>query len=287
MQVKAGEKQRKVLDWFDIYSDSSLSIACRGLNMKRIDIFSFYVLGTCVAPLKLLWDLDAETSKRLLSAAKAKLEELQKEQLEFLRILGPAIQKVIDQVNEAIKFLQGQDFTLRDETGHEVYYDLVRTVDDFQKVLKAASPSENTYLVDRIRGLSMRILIEAADENLSAATLGKIGNEARKYIVEAGRCLAFELPTAAGVHTMRAFEKVLRRYYSAVTKVEAGHTDIKRLLEILEKRPDADMNLLAVLDNIRNLHSNPLAHEVFLDTDEAVDLFYIANSAITAMARAL
>lgn len=43
--------------------------------------------------------------------------------------------------------------------------------------------------------------------------------------------------------------------------------------------------ILNILDQIRDLHRNPLAHEVFLEMDEAVELFDTAKSAITAMAR--
>jgi len=51
------------------------------------------------------------------------------------------------------------------------------------------------------------------------------------------------------------------------------------------KGATVDERTVSVLDQIRRLHRNPVAHDVFLDIDEAVDLFDIAKSAITAMVR--
>jgi hypothetical protein len=45
---------RKV-DWFAVYSHASgFSIPLRGLNMRRFNVFSFYKLGACLAPLDFL-----------------------------------------------------------------------------------------------------------------------------------------------------------------------------------------------------------------------------------------
>ena len=46
----------------------------------------------------------------------------------------------------------------------------------------------------------------------------------------------------------------------------------------------ADARVIAVLDHLRNLHRNPTMHpEEYLTIDEAVNLFGIANSAVSAM----
>jgi len=51
------------------------------------------------------------------------------------------------------------------------------------------------------------------------------------------------------------------------------------------KGAGADEKTVAVLDQIRSLHRNPLMHpEVFLTADEGLRLFDIAKSAISAMA---
>ncbi len=89
------------------------------------------------------------------------------------------------------------------------------------------------------------------------------------------------------IHMMRAFEKVFRRFYKASTGKDAGTTDIYKLIKDLRDHSAVDPKILNVLDQLRDLHRNPLAHEVFLSIDEAIDVFDIAKSAITAMARTL
>jgi len=84
---------------------------------------------------------------------------------------------------------------------------------------------------------------------------------------------------------MRAFEKVLRHFYKVSTGKESGTTGIFKLINDLRGHSDVDPKILNILDQIRDLHRNPLAHEVFLEMDEAVELFDTAKSAITAMAR--
>jgi hypothetical protein len=231
--------------------------------------------------------MDGFDTYNVLSAADKRLAALQEEELEFLKVLRPAIEALRGHIGDALRVSDHGNSTLRVDGGGDLEGNLAKSLRKFEELFENVTPAEFTYLVQQVRGFSTPTLVQGADETLSAVTLGKIGDEARKDIVEAGRCLAFEVPTAAGVHIMRGWEKVFRKYYKAVTGREAGIRDIHKLLEDLKKLPNADTKTLGVIDQIRDLHRNPLAHEVFLDTDEAVDLFYIANSAITAMARAL
>jgi hypothetical protein len=102
-------------------------------------------------------------------------------------------------------------------------------------------------------------------------------------IRQAGRCLAFELPTAAGFHIMRATESILRDYYVAhVGKKPKTRNWGKYIADL--KTSSANPKTVAVLDQIRTLHRNPTIHpEVVLSGSEAQTLFGIAQSAITAM----
>jgi hypothetical protein len=217
-------------------------------------------------------------------AAKASLQSFKDEDLALLDAMEKPIKELQALIDEALGLLKNGG-TIRVEGGTERL--LNQSVKDFEKILEAEAPTEHTYLVEQIRGFSIPILIAAADKNLAPSTLAVIGDEARKDIREAGRCLAFELPTASGVHMMRAFERVFRRFYKTSRGKEAGNTDIFKLIQDLRDHSAADPKILNVLDQIRDLHRNPLAHNVFLNADEAADLFDIAKSAIAAMARVL
>jgi hypothetical protein len=65
---------------------------------------------------------------------------------------------------------------------------------------------------------STAALIANAENALVAEVIAAISEHAKRDLNEAGRCLAFELPTASGYHGLRAVEKVLREYYGAMSQ---------------------------------------------------------------------
>lgn len=104
---------------------------------------------------------------------------------------------------------------------------------------------------------------------------------------EAGKALAFELFTACGFHTFRVVESVLRRYYQS----KSGEKDLpepKRsiggILSSMKKEEIGDPFVMAALQQIKDLHRNPLAHpQVSLNSEEAISLIGMAHSVITFM----
>jgi len=98
--------------------------------------------------------------------------------------------------------------------------------------------------------------------------------------------LAFELATAAGFHTMRAVEAVLRDYWTLVKKPALGTKPPEMAQCINELRASGeDVKLMDILDHVRDLHRNTLMHpQAFLQMTEALRLFDISKSVISAMA---
>jgi hypothetical protein len=133
--------------------------------------------------------------------------------------------------------------------------------------------------------LNTNILIEDATRIFSNETRKMLSGAATRDIAEAGRCLAFELPTAAAFHLTRAAESVIREYYGLIVgtlpKVKQRNWGayIKKLRE-----HGADQRILAALDQIKDLHRNPILHpELQLELDEAISLVGIIESAISSM----
>jgi hypothetical protein len=157
-------------------------------------------------------------------------------------------------------------------------------LDNFETVLNAELQKHLTYLVSQIGGLSMPLLVNKAEVNLPEDALPVIPDSVKKDFREAGRCLAFEVPTAAGFHAMRATEAVLRIYYKLVTGNEPDRIDWGTCTQEL-KKGKANQKIVQVLDQIRDLHRNPLMHpQDFLTMKEAIRLFDIAKSAIGSLA---
>ncbi len=131
---------------------------------------------------------------------------------------------------------------------------------------------------------STRALVNDASV-VFGALRSKLPQQALDDTMQAGRCLAFELSTAAGFHIARATEAVLKDYRllfcgsSPVSKRDWGHA-----IDALEKSPETDKRVVNALNQLRTLHRNPLIHpEETLTVVEAQSLWALCCSAIQAM----
>lgn len=106
---------------------------------------------------------------------------------------------------------------------------------------------------------------------------------------EAGKCIAFERPTAAAFHLLRGTESMLRRFYcNHVKRNRVDPLMWGNMVESLRKRrhPPA-IALLDNLDNIRRSYRNPTQHpEKIYDIQEVQDLFGLCVDVVTRMAGA-
>jgi hypothetical protein len=180
------------------------------------------------------------------------------------------------------------DFNLK--IGEYQVTNLVQSVKDFEIVLANELPGLDTYHVSPIGIYSTPALIEHAElailEGLSEDCQAVVSENAKRDFNQAGRCLAFELATAAGFHTMRSVEAVLRGYWALLKKPASG-TKLPEMAQCINelRASGEDPKLMDILDHIRDLHRNTLMHpEAFLQMTEALRLFDIAKSAISAMA---
>ena len=192
---------------------------------------------------------------------------------------------------EAIRAVVSEDFPTtmpanpEDPIGYQARI-ISDATKEFETILAAELQALDTYFISQKGIYSTPDLIESADKALDETVRKTISTEALKDFGQAGRCLAFDLPTAAGFHAMRATESVLRQYHRAITKPPSIliTPDMATCINELRKA-GADQKTLAVLDQIRELHRNTIMHpEVFLGPSEGLRLFDIAKSAISAMA---
>src|SRR5438552_13467320 len=99
----------------------------------------------------------------------------------------------------------------------------------------------------------------------------ELPGEAIHDIKQGARCFAFELPTAAGFHFLRAIEAVIHSFYDVLSnnakrpKRAAMGIYIDELIKL-----NANAELVATLKQIKDLHRNPIIHpEETLDMIEA------------------
>lgn len=160
---------------------------------------------------------------------------------------------------------------------------------NFETVLANDCPGLDVFVVDKKGIYDTSALLENADEaikyTLSDLEQKTLSEDVYRDFREAGRCLALELSTAAGFHTARSVEAVVRRYWSSATGKEISRAP--RLANCIDqlRKCNEDPKILDILDHFRDLHRNTLMHpDTFLEINEALRLFDIAKSAISAVA---
>ncbi len=165
-------------------------------------------------------------------------------------------------------------------------FQVAEAAKSFEIVFAAELQSANTYLVQQKGIYNTSDLVERAETALDSS-LTVISEDARKDFGQAGRCLAFDLPTAAAFHLTRSIESVLRKYHAlgCPDSPNAGkRPEMATCINELRKRNESG-KLLDILDHFRDLHRNTTMHpEAFLESSEALRLFDIAKSALNAMA---
>lgn len=108
-------------------------------------------------------------------------------------------------------------------------------------------------------------------------------------LIEAGKCVAFEIPTAAAFHLLRATEAVLRHFYCTLILTKRVPNllwgDIVQDLRSRQKTK-RHTTLYNNLDNIRYSYRNPTQHpDAIYDIHEVQDLLPLCLEAISRMTR--
>jgi len=169
--------------------------------------------------------------------------------------------------------------------------DIIQKAKDLETVLANDLPGLDTYHVSKKSIYSTSALVDSAEDalldSLPEVDRLSVPESVVHDLNQAGKCLAFELPTASGFHTMRAVEGLLRLYWTTVTKPGAAVRPPEMAQCVNELRKAGESNKIqAIVDHIRENHRNPLMHpEDFLDLNDALRLFDLAKSALSAMAQ--
>jgi hypothetical protein len=147
---------------------------------------------------------------------------------------------------------------------------------------------QQAYYVTRKAAFNLALLVTDATAIFSDDVRAEMDSDEQYDIVQAGRCLAFEVPTAASFHIFRAVESVMRRYYVAVV----GTVPAKKLrnwggyLKNLQTHGGADPKILYSLEQIKDLYRNPTIHaETRYTPEEALSLVGLAENLIGSMIR--
>jgi hypothetical protein len=148
----------------------------------------------------------------------------------------------------------------------------------------------NAHFVTQKRGYDSMALIGYAEVIFPADLPSKVP-DAVPDIREAGKCIAFELPTAAGFHLHRANEAIMHRYYDVVSgdKPRPKNRNIGGYLAAMTEGKFGDQRLLTALKDLNDLHRNPLIHpdQSLESIDDAIALMNAIHTAAVFMLKSI
>jgi hypothetical protein len=188
--------------------------------MQRVNEYRFYELGKKIGGIAKIEDSTPYRDVWLeLWEARMALDLLREDAVSF-RICLPAIDEVINRINQMVPM----DFKDAMEKLNKAnidppatigfaYYNLSEALKAFEPVLSAECTALDTYVISQKRGYSTPDLVDRSEVMLPKQTVELLDDTIIGDIRSAGRCLAFDAPTAAGFHVLRAIEAVMARSY--------------------------------------------------------------------------
>lgn len=258
--------------------------------MERINGFPFYLLGNNLGVLiDHLNNRQQYTLKNLHLDSFYSIQSL--EQFIQSSLILPLSKKAAQNIISTIKPIidknhieaKGEDaLSLEQKSG------VLFAINHFQGLLFAELSDCDLYFISPKRAYQMQKLIFSAEDVLSELSKKMLSQECKNEIQEAGRCIAFDLPTACGFHIFRAVETVVLMYFPAINvpvPTKPGEKNLGKYIDLLEKN-GVDANIIGMLKHLKDGYRNPLMHpEISLGDDEAQDLFQFAISAIGTMTK--
>lgn len=160
------------------------------------------------------------------------------------------------------------------------------TVLALRQTLQAELKGMNAYVVSPKR-IEVERLVDEPASLFAPDVFSALSEIARYDITEAAKCIAFERPTAAAFHLMRATEETLRNYYCHFVKRDRLNPMlwgpmVKALND--HRKAKAHDALNRNLDNIRVSFRNPTQHpDKVYDIHEVQDLWGLCVDVINRM----
>jgi hypothetical protein len=154
----------------------------------------------------------------------------------------------------------------------------------FETVLAAECSVIDTYFVSKKGTHSTADLIEHAHRQIPESIRVKLTDQTKLDFDQAGKCIAFDVPTAAAFHLLRGTEAVIRQYYEQLVpgpkKAPARARNWGVYIKLLGDH-GAEEKVTSLLTHIKDAYRNPVLHPEENYTDEMVQvLFGVCVSAI-------
>lgn len=171
---------------------------------------------------------------------------------------------------------------------------LTRLIEEFLHEFEIECRGLNIFSLSNIGTHSTSKLLGNAHANLPTDTVARLSSAVIADIDEAGRCLAFDRPTAAGFHILRAVEPLIVQYLNKLSGVVSPPSRSRswgayaNALRSSRLSATVDLKIVGMIDHIREFYRNPIMHpEETLTSEQALSLFHTCLSAIVQLDAAI
>jgi len=259
--------------------------------MKKFNPYETYSLGKQLFPVLNFEENDYDYSEIMwpLYTARVTLLAQIKASTVFQSASNRAAGSVISAINTVVPTDIEEMFKVENNkkvTRYEIK-NIKNHIQNLETVLSNDMPGVSAYIVSQKGIYKTDDLISHADHNFPKEIRNIIPEQAIKDLIESGKCLAFEVPTACAFHLWRAVETVMGVYYQKLAKntfeLDKVNKNWGAYIKALDTK-GADTKITQFLDHIRESYRNPQTHpEAMLEVNEALGLFGVATSAIHQM----
>lgn len=260
--------------------------------MQRVDEFVFYDLSTKLHRLTQLEAKETDYAELMwvLSEAREALDSIYKARP--LHFSAPAASALYLRINSIVPVdLHEMVEKLQADPPEKISWwdttQIQQEAEKFVTALRTECAVMDAYYVVKKGAFSTKDLVENAHYQLPLPSRMLAPQITRDDFDQAGKCIAFDVYTAAAFHLLRGTEAVVREYYElavpgpkkAAPKMRNWGTYI-RLLKTHGGKP----SIVSILDHLREEYRNPVLHpEDFYTEERALALFGICVSSIVLL----
>ncbi len=163
---------------------------------------------------------------------------------------------------------------------------LAAQINRFTIILQAELSAADSYYVTEKRNWDTKGLIFSAEKDMDEPFRNILPEECISDIRDAGKCIAFELPTAVGFHICRAVETVLFLYFGVLNISLKGlkNPGMHAYIDLIEKE-GVDSQIIEELRKLKKLRNALMHPDLALEAGDAQDLFKDAMKIIATMTK--
>ncbi len=240
------------------------------MNIKQI--YDYYAFGHDYS--NLMRGKEGSPNKKIISSIEIYMEFIKEHNL---KVTLTVVEKKLDEFKKKL-LREKVDATISPQNSKELS-EIIHFAD---ATLDAELKLREAYILTEKR-MELRKLLENVKDLFPLGIYENLPDLSKYDFSEAGKCIAFERPTAAAFHILRGCEGMLKFYYLFILKIEKGNIiNWGEMIKALREKDNVPKTLLDELDTIRINFRNPTDHpEMIYTLDEVQGLFNLCIDAVS------